>query len=90
MDTGAMAEKAAGKHPRVVQYEAVAGVKKLRQVAKGPVLPALACAVKHEHARARAVGQWLLCDQIWREVVGEIGKSHKATGSGHSRPHPEC
>lgn len=79
MDACAMAEETAGKNLRVVQYQTVAGLEKLRQVAKQPVFPALRGAVKHEHARGGAIRQWLLCDQILRKIVGEIGKAHAST-----------
>jgi hypothetical protein len=40
------------------------------------ILPGARLAVDHQHPRGGAVGERLLCDQFFGEMVVEIGKQH--------------
>src|SRR5579871_4619011 len=62
--------------PRIVQHHAIAWSEVSREVAEHPVLPLAARTVYHHHPRSRPVFQWLLRDQLRREMVVELTQMH--------------
>ena len=82
MDARAVAEQPRRKHPRIVEHEAIAGREELRQIAECAVFPPPLAPVDHEHARRRAVGERLLRDQVFGEVVVEVGEVHGQGAKG--------
>src|SRR6516162_5274168 len=76
MDPLTMSQQARGEDLRVVEYEAIAGAEETGQVAETAVFPALLGTAQEEHTRCRAIGQWLLGDQLLGKVVVELGDQH--------------
>ena len=72
----AMTIEAGGEHAGVIEHQTVAGMEVGRKVTEGVILPGARLAVDHQHARGGAVGERLLCDQFFGEMVVEIGKQH--------------
>ena len=76
MEAGALAVKARGYDPGVVEDEEVAGLEEGGKVAEVAVGEGSGGAVEGEHARGGAVGEGFLRDEFFGEMEIEIGDEH--------------
>jgi len=86
MHAAAVAVEPAGKNSGIVQHQTIAGLEKLREVAKHAVLPAPGPAIEHQHARPGAVPERLLRNQFFRQFVVEIRQPHSRTTVAEKAP----
>jgi hypothetical protein len=72
----AAAIEARGEDSGIVEDEAVLEFKVRREIVEEAIFPLSAGAIDHEHPRPGAVGERFLGDEIFGEVIVEVGKKH--------------
>ena len=85
-----VSKQARRQHTAVVQHQQIVLTQKLREIAKGAILKAATPAIPMKHSRRRTIGQWLLGDQLFRQVVVEIGYKHTVIMPDGLRPDMLC
>ena len=73
-----MAEKPRRQDTAVVQHQQIIGAEKLRKIPKAAVFPSIAVAIYVQHARVRAIREWMLGNQLFGKVVLEVGNQHRS------------
>ena len=76
LKTGAASKKASGKYAGIVEYQQITGVKKVGKIAKVAVGERSGGGGETEKAGAGAIGQRLLGDQFFGQIVVKIGNEH--------------
>ena len=71
-----MSEQARRQHPAVVQDQEIIRPKKLRKVTKAPICELPIVPSEAQHAGIRTVLQRLFGDQLFGQVVIELGDEH--------------
>src|SRR5581483_1058100 len=73
-----MSVQPGGENARIVQDQAVARPDELREIAKQAIFPISLVAIHDEHPRAGTIGQRLLRDALFRQVIIEVRKLHQS------------
>ena len=78
LKTSAAAIQTRGKHPGVVEDDEVVGAEQVREIAELTIRKSARCGGKVKKARRCTVGEGLLGDQFFRQIVMKIGDQHAA------------
>src|SRR5260370_15373385 len=71
MHSGTVSEEPRGENPGVVEDQQIRTTQQVGKFTKPAILPLTGSALQMQHTRGRPVSQWLLRDQLFRQMVVE-------------------